>query len=119
MKKLKIKEPKTISAYISGFPKGVQEILEKVRGIIHEATPTAKETIKYGIPTFVLKGNLVHFAAFSKHIGLYPTPDVITHFAKELQDYPTAKGSIQFPLKEAIPYKLISDIVKFRVKQNS
>jgi uncharacterized protein YdhG (YjbR/CyaY superfamily) len=66
--------PKTIDEYIAGFPYDVQEILEKIRMTIKEAAPDAEETIKYQIPTFTLKGNLVHFGAFKKHIGFYPTP---------------------------------------------
>lgn len=110
--------PTTIDAYIREFPPEVQAILEKIRGIVREAAPDAEEAIKYQIPTFVLGGNLVHFAAFERHIGLYPTPSGITQFKEELSRYHTAKGSIQFPLDAAIPYALIKKIVKFRVKEN-
>jgi len=110
--------PNTIDAYIAGFSEGVQEILQKIRGIVKEAAPDAEETIKYQIPTFVLNGNLVHFAAFEKHIGLYPTPSGIEQFKDALSVYKNAKGSVQFPLDSAIPYTLIKKIVKFRVKEN-
>ena len=109
---------KTIDEYIAAFPKEVQEILEKVRATIHKAAPNAEETINYGIPTFTLNGNLVHFAGFKKHIGFYPTPSGIEKFKVELSGYEGAKGSVQFPLDKPIPYDLISRIVTFRVKDN-
>ena len=107
-----------IDEYIAGFPPQVQEILQKIRQTIHEAAPEAQETINYAIPTFTLKGNLVHFAAFEKHIGFYPTPSGIERFKEELSAYESAKGSVQFPLDRPIPYDLISTIVKFRVQEN-
>jgi uncharacterized protein YdhG (YjbR/CyaY superfamily) len=109
--------PKTIDEYIAGFPHDVQEILEKIRTTIRAAAPEADETIKYQIPTFTLKGNLVHFAAFKRHIGFYPEPTAIEAFKNELSVYEGAKGSVQFPLDQPIPYDLISRIVEFRVKE--
>ena len=110
--------PKDIDAYIASYPKDIQEILEKVRMTIRENAPGADEKISYGIPTFYLKGNLVHFAAYKRHIGFYPTPSGIEKFKKELSVYKGAKGSVQFPLDKPIPYDLISEIVRFRVKEN-
>ncbi|HJS18369.1 MAG TPA: DUF1801 domain-containing protein [Anaerolineales bacterium] len=109
---------KDIDQYLAGFPADVQEILEKIRGTIWKAAPDAKEIINYGIPTFTLNGNLVHFAGFKKHIGFYPTPSGIEKFKDELSGYEMAKGSVQFPLDQKIPYSLITKIVKFRVKEN-
>lgn len=110
--------PKTINEYIALFPKDVQEILEKIRDTIQKAAPDAEETINYQMPTFTLQGTLVHFAAFKNHIGFYPTPTGIEKFKKELSGYKGAKGSVQFPLDEPIPYGLIEKIVTFRVKEN-
>ena len=109
---------KEIDKHIAGFPKDVQVILEKIRKTIRKAAPNAQETINYGIPTFTLEGNLVHFAGFKNHIGFYPTPSGIEKFKKELSVYEGAKGSVKFPLDEPIPYELISKIVLFRVKEN-
>lgn len=109
---------KDIDAYIAGFPYDVREILEKIRKVIREAAPEAEEKISYQMPTFTLKGNLVHFAAFKKHIGFYPLPTGIEKFKKELSVYQGGKGSVQFPLEKPIPYELIGKIVKFRVKEN-
>jgi len=109
---------KNIEEYISRFPKDVKRVLEKIRATIKKAAPDAKETINYQIPTFTLNGNLVHFAAFEKHIGFYPTPSGIAKFKKELAKYKTAKGSVQFPLGDPIPYDIIRRIVIFRVKEN-
>ena len=110
--------PKTIDEYIAGFPQDIQEILEKVRVTIRKAAPDAQEAIKYQMPTFTLKGNLVHFGAFKKHIGFYPVPTGIEQFKDELSVYEGGKGSVQFPLDQPIPYDLIGRIVEFRVKEN-
>ena len=110
--------PKDIEEYIASFPKDIQEILEKLRTTIRKAAPDAEEIINYQIPTFTLKGNLVHFAAFKKHIGFYPTPKGIEVFKKELSAYEGAKGSVKFPLDKPIPFDLISKIVTYRVKEN-
>ena len=107
-----------VDNYIAGFPPDIRMILEKVRATIRKAAPDAKEIINYGIPTFTLHGNLVHYAGFKTHIGFYPTPGGIEKFKDELSAYKTAKGSVQFPLDRKIPYALISDIVKFRVQEN-
>ena len=109
---------KDIDKYIAQFPKDVGAILEKMRKTIRKAAPKAGEMINYGIPTFTLEGNLVHFAGFKNHIGFYPTPSGIVKFKKELLVYEGAKGSVKFPLGQPIPYSLISKIVIFRVKEN-
>ena len=110
--------PQSIDDYIAGFPQEIQELLEKVRRTIRQAAPDAEEAIKYQIPTFVLKGNLVHFAAFKEHIGFYPAPTGIDKFRDELSAYESSKGAVRFPLDKPIPFSLISKIVKFRVREN-
>src|SRR5258706_15949225 len=105
------KSPGNMDEYIAGFPPDIQEILEKIRITIRKAAPDAEETIKYQMPTFTLNGNLVHFAAFKKHIGLYPAPRGIEMFKEEVTLYEGAKSSLRFPLGRAIPYSLISRIV--------
>jgi len=110
--------PNDIDEYIAGFQKDVQEILEKIRVTIRKAAPDAEETIKYQMPTFTLNGNLVHFAAFKKHIGFYPAPSGIRKFKNELSVYESAKGSVRFPLDKPVPLGLISKIVRFRVEEN-
>ncbi len=110
---------KNIDDYIAGFPGEVQDMLQQIRATIRKVTPGAVEDIKYAIPTFVLNGkNLVHFAAFKNHIGFYPTPTGIDSFKKELSKYKQGKGSVQFPLDEPMPLKLITEIVKFNVARN-
>ena len=108
----------SIDEYIATFPTEIQKILEEMRATIKAAAPEAEEKISYQMPTFTLKGNLVHFAAFKNHIGFYPVPTGIEKFKKELSVYQGSKGSVQFPLDQPIPYNLISKIVKFRVKEN-
>jgi uncharacterized protein YdhG (YjbR/CyaY superfamily) len=110
--------PKTIDAYIAAFPDDVQAILQQIRQTIHEAAPEATEAISYGMPTFKLHGNLVHFAAFKNHIGFYPVPSGIEAFKDELAAYKQGKGSVQFPLDRPMPYDLITRIVKFRIGEN-
>jgi len=109
---------KTIDDYIAGYPKDIQTTLEKIRTAIRKAAPKAEETIKYGMPTFTLNGNLIFFAAFKNHIGFYPIPQGIDAFKKELSIYKQGKGSVQFPIDKPMPLALISKIVKFRVKKN-
>ena len=110
--------PKNIDEYIAGYADDVQKILQKIRMIIRKEAPEAVETIGYQMPTFKLQGNLVHFAAFKNHIGFYPTPTGTEKFRKELSPYQGGKGSIRFLLDEPMPYDLIRDIVKFRVREN-
>ncbi|MDK8183331.1 DUF1801 domain-containing protein [Paenibacillus sp. UMB4589-SE434] len=108
----------TIDAYISQFSPEVQVILEAVRKVIRDSAPGASEKISYQMPTFVLHGNLVHFAAYKHHIGFYPTPSGISAFEQELSAFKGAKGSVQFPLDQPMPYELISKIVQYRVAEN-
>jgi uncharacterized protein YdhG (YjbR/CyaY superfamily) len=110
--------PRTIDEYITGFPPQVREVLEKIRKTIRKAAPGAEEKISYQIPTFSLKGNLVHFAAFKEHFGFYPTSTGIKKFKSELSVYEGAKGSVRFPMDKPVPFALIGRIVKFRVKEN-
>ena len=111
-------QAKSIGEYIAAFPPEVQRILEKVRATIRRAAPGAEEAIKYRIPTFTLDGNLVHFAAYKTHIGLYPAPRGSGPFKKELAGYAGGKGTVRFPLDEPIPYDLIRRIARFRVEEN-
>jgi uncharacterized protein YdhG (YjbR/CyaY superfamily) len=109
----------TMDEYVATLPKNVQGILEKIRQTIRKAAPGAVETISYQIPTFKLNGkNLVHFAAWKNHIGFYATPSGNAAFKKEISHYKVAKGSIQFPLEEPIPYDLVAKIVLFRVMES-
>lgn len=117
-KKLSAKPVNNIDEYIAGFPEEVQKILHQVRLTIKNAAPDAEEKISYAIPTFSLNGNLVHFAAFKNHIGFYPAPSGTKAFEKELSIYKSGKGSVQFPIDEAMPLDLITQIVKLRVKEN-
>jgi len=107
-----------IDEYITGFPETTREILQQLRATIRNIVPEAEEAISYGIPTFKLKGNLVHFAAYKNHIGFYPGAALIETFKDELSEYKLSKGTVQFPIDKPIPYDLISTIVDFRVKQN-
>lgn len=104
----------SIDEYIAAFPDEIQEILQKIRQVIHDAAPEAKEAISYQMPTFKLNGNLVHFAAFKDHIGFFPTPSGVEAYP-ELMLYKTGKGTLQFPLDEPVPYELIRRVVEFRV----
>lgn len=113
-----IKKPENIDEYIGAFPNDVQEILEKIRMTIRKAAPDAKEKISYSMPAFEQNGIVVYFAAFKNHIGLYALPSGHEEFKEALSKYKSGKGSVQFPIKNPIPYDLISKIVKFRVKEN-
>jgi uncharacterized protein YdhG (YjbR/CyaY superfamily) len=108
----------TIDQYIAGYPKDVQASLNQIRALIRKLAPKATETISYGIPTFRLNGNVVHFAAYKNHIGFYPTSSGVSAFKKELSGYPTSKGTVQFALDKPLPRALIRKIVQFRIKEN-
>lgn len=105
--------------YIAQFPKNVRDILEELRKVIHETAPGAEEAMRYGIPTFRFRGNLVHFAAFKNHIGFYPAPSAINAFTEELSKYKLSKGTVQFPIDEPLPFALVREIVRYRLKENS
>jgi uncharacterized protein YdhG (YjbR/CyaY superfamily) len=108
----------SIDEYIALFPEEVQIKLKELRTVIRTAAPDAEEKISYQMPTFALKGNLVHFAAYKHHIGFYPTSSGTENFKSELSAYEGGKGSVRFPLDKPIPYDLISKIVAFRVAEN-
>ena len=108
----------TIDEYIAGYPPEVQERLAAIRAAVREIAPQAEEAIKYGIPTFVLDGNLVHIGAFKHHIGFYPAPSGLEQFDEELAKYPRSKGAVQFPLDQPLPLDLIRRITAFRVQEN-
>ena len=112
-------KPQDIDAYIAGFPGPVQLQLAQVRAAVRRAAPKATEAIRYGIPTFVQGENLVHFAAFRRHIGFYPGPSGIVEFEDEIACYKNAKGSVQFPIDAPMPLRLIGRIVRFRVREAS
>lgn len=109
---------KNTDEYISLFPPHVQLILQHLRKSIHDLIPEAEETISYGIPTFRLYGNLVHYAAYKNHIGFYPGAAGIEIFKDKLSGYKLSKGTVQFPIDEPLPFDLILEIVQYRANQN-
>jgi uncharacterized protein YdhG (YjbR/CyaY superfamily) len=111
-------KPATIDEYIAGYPREVQAILRKIRVTIKKAAPGAQETISYQIPTFKLNGVLISFAAFSQHIGLYPAPAGSESFNRRLAAYRSSKSTVKFPLDKPVPYSLVTQIVRLRVKAN-
>src|ERR1700722_6606237 len=115
----KPKKAKDIDGYISQFPADVQAILQKVRTTISSAAPEAKETISYMMPAFRQHGILVYFAAWAKHVGLYPPISGNKTLKKAVARYAGPKGNLQFPLDEPIPYDLIERIVKLRARQDT
>jgi uncharacterized protein YdhG (YjbR/CyaY superfamily) len=110
--------PRNIDEYIAAFSPPVQSILEKIRSTIRKAAPAAEERVSYRVPAFTLNGDLIYFAAFKKHIGLYPPVKGDERLRKEMSPYRGEKGNLRFPLDEPIPYALISRIVKFRIKEH-
>src|SRR6476661_1064055 len=109
---------KSIDEYILQFPHEVQEKLKRLRKVIKESAPDAEEKISYQMPTFAMHGNLVHFAAYKKHIGFYPAASGVAAFTDKLVEYKTSKGAIQFPIDKPLPYELIKEIVRYRVDEN-
>lgn len=111
--------PRNIDEYLERFPAETQKALKQVRAAIRRAAPEAEEKISYAMPAFALYGNLVYFAGYKSHIGFYATPTGHAAFAKDLSGYKIGKGSVQFPLSEPMPVKLIERMVKFRVSENT
>lgn len=109
----------SVDEYIAQAPEDVRPILARIRAIVKEAAPQAEERIGYGMPSYYLNGYLLGFAAFKKHIGLYPTPAGIDAFKDELARYKGAKGSVQFPLNQPMPYDLIGKLARARVAEKT
>jgi uncharacterized protein YdhG (YjbR/CyaY superfamily) len=108
----------TIDDYIKSYPREVQLRLTAIRKLIAELAPQAVEKISYQMPAFSIKGNMVYFAAYARHIGFYPTPQGIGAFKKELSDFKNGKGSVQFPHDQPLPIDLIRKMVKYRIEKN-
>ena len=108
-------KPANIDEYIASFPEDIQLVLEQVRSTIRHAAPQAEEIISYGMPAFKFNGNMVWFAAYSKHIGFYPKVVGTEALSKELSTYKGTKGSVHFPLNKPMPLQLITDMVNFRL----
>jgi uncharacterized protein YdhG (YjbR/CyaY superfamily) len=107
----------TIDQYIQQFPNDIREKLAELRNVILNAAPEAIEKISYKMPAFHWKENLIYFAAYKNHIGIYPTSKPIEHFKEELKNYKCSKGAIQITLNQEIPVELIKKIVAFRIEQ--
>lgn len=105
--------------YIAGLPADVQQHLKAIRQTIAKAIPGATEAIKYGMPTFIWYGNVMHYAAHLHHVGMYPAPTGISSFKRALAGYKTGKGSVQFPFEQPMPLALIARIAKYRARQNA
>jgi len=111
-----MKKFNTVEEYISSFPHDVQKILKEYRKVIKNVVPKAEEKIGYGIPTYKLNGkNLIHFGGFEKHTSLFPGPEAIQVFSKDLKAYETSKGTIKFPLSKPVPFELIKKIAEYKV----
>ncbi|HEU4633161.1 MAG TPA: DUF1801 domain-containing protein [Flavisolibacter sp.] len=113
-----MRKPDNIDDYIASFPPATQKILQQIRSVIQMAAPGAEEKISYGIPTFCLNGNLVHFAGYKNHIGFYPAPSGLQAFATEIAMFKNSKGAVQFPIDKPLPVTLISRIVTYRINEN-
>jgi uncharacterized protein YdhG (YjbR/CyaY superfamily) len=105
----------SVDEYLAAMPTATRAKLQQLRGTIRREAPDAVEKISYGIPTFTLHGNLVHFAGYEHHIGFYPGAAAIDHFADRLEGFETSKGTVRFPLDQPLPLELVREIVRFRV----
>jgi uncharacterized protein YdhG (YjbR/CyaY superfamily) len=113
-----MKKPSSFSEYLSAFPPKAQKYLKQMRALVKKNAPAAQEVISYGMPAFKQNGMLLYFAAHKNHIGLYPMASGIKHFEKELKNYQTSRGTVQFPFNKPLPAALIARIIRFRVKEN-
>lgn len=115
---MKNKIPENVDAYIASFDAHQQEAMQQIRAIILQSAPDCEETISYAMPAYKYYGILIYFAAYKNHIGFYATPTGHAKFEKQLSKYKQGKGSVQFPLNEPMPLKLIEKIVIYRIKEN-
>jgi uncharacterized protein YdhG (YjbR/CyaY superfamily) len=106
-------KPQTIDDYIAAQEESIRPRLKQLRSIIHGAIPEAQEKISWSMPTYWKRKNLIHFAAFKKHIGLYPGDEATSVFADKLADFEVNKGTIRLPHDRDLPEKLIADIAKW------
>lgn len=102
--------PQNIEEYIAQQPENAQPYLRQINDTIKNALPDAVQKISWSMPTYWKKRNLIQFAAFKKHIGLYPGPEAVRAFANQLTEYKTSKGAIQFPYEKPLPLALIAEI---------
>jgi uncharacterized protein YdhG (YjbR/CyaY superfamily) len=116
--KTKSNKPTTIEEYIADQQIKVRPLLEKLRLIIHKNAPDAEEVISYGMPAYKLHGMLLYFAAFTNHYSLFAFPSAIVAFKDKLKGYELSKGAIKFPFNKPVPVKLITEIVKYKVREN-
>lgn len=114
-----MKKAANVDDYVADFPKETQKILNEVRATVKAAAPEAKESISYGMPAYSFNGPVAYFAGYKNHIGFYATPNAHEAFKDELAKYKQGKGSVQFPIDEPMPLKLITRMVKFRMKNNA
>ena len=112
---MKMLDVPDIDSYIRLFPTEEQKVLREIRSIVKKVVPKAEERIRYSMPTFWLKKNLVHFAVMKNHYGFYPTPKVVEKFSKELKGYNTSKGAVQFPKDKPVPFDLVKRMVEYRM----
>ncbi|MEO8674100.1 MAG: DUF1801 domain-containing protein [Casimicrobiaceae bacterium] len=111
--------PASIDEYIAAFPADVRKRLRSIRRTIRKAAPGAEERISYRIPAFTFGGNLIYFAAYQNHIGVYPGAAAIAAMKADLTGYRTAKGTVQLPLDQPLPLPLIDKLVQFKIEHNS
>jgi len=114
----KNKKMKTIDEYIESFEPEIKKTLIELRNFIKSKVPEATEKISYGMPTFYLHGNLIHFAAFKNHYSIFPSPSGIDAFEKELTPYRTGKGTLSFPMNKPLPWNIIEKVLEYRIKEN-
>lgn len=105
--------PQTIDEYIAVQPEAIRPILQAVRAAIREALPDAREKISWRMPTFFRKTDIIHFAAFKNHLGIYPGDEGVRHFSDRILEYKSSKGAIQFPYNQPVPFRLIAEIAKW------
>ena len=107
------KAPETIEEYIAAQPEEVQPYLTELRNALRAALPEAEERISWSMPTYWKNHNIIHFAGFKNHAGLYPGPEAVLEFAERLTEYRTSKGTIQLPYSRPVPAELVSDIARW------
>jgi uncharacterized protein YdhG (YjbR/CyaY superfamily) len=109
----------SINEYVSTLPENAQKAMREIIAAIKNNVPDAEEHISYNMPAFKVNGEyFIHFSAWKNHIGMYPIPAGNEAFQKQIEQYRSAKSSLNFPLDKPMPIQLIKKVIKFRIAEN-
>ncbi|CAN5494754.1 iron chaperone [soil metagenome] len=112
--------PATIDEYIAMYPVEVRSILERIRALVQRKVPKVSEQIKYGMPAMVIEGrHTIYFAAWKKHVGVYPVHKAPSALERDLEQYRSDKDTVKFPFKKPVDWELVERLIEFLATSDS